>query len=347
VIPTLFPCYASADRAAAKTVAEFVERGADVRIFLEEGEMRPNESLAQKAREARMADLVVALFSRHSLPPRWPRAEWEDALVNEPAAEGARIAFARLDDCIPPRVLHPMFELGGLAVKGLRDLKRWVRNPAASPSRAVPADLEVLGIALADRPGFETVESAATAGEFAAVFHEDFDAVLRLDCGPRSLAAMAGDLAAQLGLRLEGELHDNLDRLREFCAARRFLVVLADAVVAPPELLFDGRCSTLVATEPAGQVMEPGSLAAVQDAFARRDASWTDLCALARRGRRLARDQGRLAECCELMQEWHAAAETLGDRAVMEESAREMIWILEGWGRTEEAARLDYRRAVE
>jgi hypothetical protein len=47
------------------------------------------------------------------------------------------------------------------------------------------------------------------------------------------------------------------------------------------------------------------------------------------------------------MQLWHAAAEVCGDRKVLDESAREMVWILEGWGREEEAASLDYRRIVE
>jgi hypothetical protein len=347
VTATLFLCYAAADRNAATRIAAFLERGADVRTFLEEGEIQPDQSLVAKAREARMADIVVVLFSRQSLPPRWPRAEWEEPLVKEPAAEGVRIAFARLDDCLPPRVLHPMFELGGLAVKGMRDLKRWVRNPAAVPSPNVPADLEVLGIALADRAGMETVESHAAAEDFVAAFGEDFDAVVRLHCEQRSLAALAGDLAQQLGLRLENDLPRNLERIHEFCATRRFLIVMENAAAPVPELVFGGRSSTLVSTEPVDFTPEPGTLPAVQEALARDDVDWSELCSLARQGRRLAAEQGRLAECCELMQLWHAAAEAIDDRAVLEESAREMVWILESWGRTEEAASLDYRRAVE
>jgi len=347
VIATVFPCYAPADRVAAEAIAAFLERGADVRVFLAEGEIAPQQTLADKAREARMAEIVLVLFSRDSLPPRWPRTEWEDALVNEPATEHVRIGFARLDDCSAPRVLRPAFDLAGLAVRGLRDLKRWVRDPEAPPSSAVPADLEVLGIALADRAGIETVDCSATAAGFIAAFRPDFDAVLRLDCGPRTLAALAGDLAEQLGLRLEGDLADNLHRLRGFCEPRRLLVVLADASEPHPELVFRGRCSTLISTAPDQRAVEPGTLAAVQGAFARQQASWTDRCALARQGRRLARDAGRMAEAYELMEAWHATAERLGDRAVLEESAREMVWILEGWGRTEEAASLDDRRAAD
>lgn len=347
LISTVFICYAEADRGTAAAVAAFLERGADVRVFVDEGALGPGQNLAAKAREARMADVALVLFSRASLPSRWPRAAWEAALVTEPASEGVRIGFARLDDCAPPAVLKPRFELAGLATKGMRNLKRWLRNASAGNAEVAAADcnadLEVLGIALADRPGTETIESAATACEFSRIFRQDFDAVLRLeDCGHRSLAALAGDLGAQLGLRLEGDLDNNLARLREFCAVRRLLVILEGA--APPPLLFGGRCSTLIATNasPAAKLDELGG---IQHAFASA-AAWIDVSALARQGRRVARAQGRLAECYELMEEWHAEAEECGDRAAIDESAREMIWILETWGRSELASRLAHQRAA-
>ena len=78
---TIFPCYAAADRALAERLAALLERGADVRVFLDEGQMAEGADLAEKARAGRMADIVLVLFSRSSLPSRWPRAQWEDALV--------------------------------------------------------------------------------------------------------------------------------------------------------------------------------------------------------------------------------------------------------------------------
>ena len=342
---TVFLCYAGPDRPAAAAIAAFLERGADVRVFLDEGMLGAEQDLAGKAREGRMADAVLVLFSRQSMPPRWPRAAWEEALVTEPAAEGVRMGFARLDDCVPPAVLRPRFELAGLATGGLRALKRWIRNPDV-PAETAPAgngaDLEVLGIALADRAGTETVARAETAREFARVFRADFDAVLTLeDCAERSLTALAGDLGAQLGLHLEGDLEANLGRLREFCGERRLLVVMEGGEVQP--LTFGGRCSTLIAAGP-GAPRSLDELARVQRQFASA-ADWPDVCAYARQARRLAREQGRLAECYEIMEEWHAEAEETGDRAVLDESAREMVWILENWGRTDLAARLEHRRA--
>jgi len=336
---TIFPCYAAADRAIVERLAALLERGADARVFLDEGQLAEGADLAEKAREARMADVVLVLFSRDSMPSRWPRAQWEDALVKEPAAEGVRIAFLKCDDCIPPRVLTPMFDAARL-----RDVKRWVRgtDPGEPPAAEFSADLEVLGIAIADRPGAETVASIALAREFARGFSGDFDAVLRLDCATGTLAGMAGDLAWQVGLHLEGELTSNLEHLRIFCAARRFLVVLEGA--GPAELIFGGRCSTLISTEPGGPSADTlRQLARAFDAVE----DWTDACRLARQARRVAHDQFRLAECCEIMTRWRAMAEEHDDRAVVDEASRELVWILDGWGRTEQARQLEQARAME
>jgi hypothetical protein len=322
----------------AQRITQFLQRGADVRVFFDEGEMRPGEDLAAKAREARMADAVLVLFSRESLPPRWPRASWEAPLVTEPAEDGVRIAFVRCDDCVPPRVLTPMFE-----ARKPREIKRWLRRAPethpAEPEFAV--DAEVLALDIADRAGVETVLSAELAAAFARAFAPDFDAVVRVWPAP-TLAAAAGDLAAQLGLRLEGELPDNLERLRAFCAKRRLLIVLEGE--ERPELIFEGRCSTLISIEPG--VWEPDELRNAQRVAFAPETAWTDLCGAARQVRRITQEQGRLAECCEIMEHWRSLAEARSDAAIQEEATREIVWILETWGRTIEAAKLDYSRAA-
>jgi hypothetical protein len=345
--PTVYLCYATADRETAGELADFLERGADVRVLRDEGQLQPGEDLAEKARQGRMADVVIVLFSRKSLPPRWPRAQWEDALVSEPAAEGIRFAFLKCDDCVPPKVLQNVFDR-----RQIRDLKRWVRGSSAkfeppAAARYPDADLEWLGVALADRAGVEYVDDTALAYEFVRAYRGDFDEIFVLECGARSLAALAGDLAAQAELRLEGQLEENLARLGEFFMRRRFLLILDDVEGEPPEeLCFGGRTSTLISSGrwPLG-LADP--LREAQAAVARMDGEWDDICRHARTGRRLMREQGRIAECHELMRHWQIAAEEFEDRAAFEESAREIVWILEGWGRTEEARHLDYRRASE
>lgn len=339
--PTLFLCFAPADRDLAERLAAFIERGATVRILIDQGAMLPGEDLAEKARQAQSCDMALVLFSRTSLPSRWPRAQWEEALVNEPGEEGLRIAFVKCDDCIPPRVLTPLFE-----ANALRAIKRWVRGHLPPPHSGAPRgpDLEVLGIAIADRPGTEQIADSAVAERFIQSYQHDFDAVLRLDCGERSLAALTGDLAAQLGLRLEGPAESNLAYLQDFCAGRRFLIVLKDPGM--PSIHFIGRTSTLLVsaavTEP-----EDESIRGIQHALRHPCGGWIEFSRLARLGFRLTRDAGRIAECYEILQLWREAAEVVGDHTVLDESARELVWILHSWDRTEEARDLDYRRACE
>jgi hypothetical protein len=352
---SLFPCYAAADREIATQIAEFLEAGAGVRVLLAEGEIRPDEDLVQKAREARMADIILVLFSRNSLPSPWPRYKWEAALQTEPLEENVRIGFLKCDDCSPPRVLAPQFEMAGLPASALRRLKRWVRaGTYTEPAIHYPdlaRQIEALGAAIADKPGHVTVDRAVLALEFARVFREDFDQVIRLECGGRSLAALAGDLAAQLDLRLEGDLDSNLARLHSFCEARRYLLWLEGASADEAGCLAPGwGSSTLISTEPRPEAPpDDESLRDIQHIFSHPGMvdDWAELCRLARQGLRLAGQQGRLAESFELLEKWHALAEARADRRILEESAREMVWILQGWDRLEEARRMEYRRATQ
>ena len=72
-----------------------------------------------------------------------------------------------------------------------------------------------------------------------------------------------------------------------------------------------------------------------------------ELCRLVRIGRRIARDQKRIAELYELLLEWHALADAREDRQILDESASERVRVLEGWGRFDEASRLEHRRVAE
>jgi hypothetical protein len=342
---TIFPCYAPADREVVREAADFLQKGADVRVFLEEGELREGDDLAQKAREGRTADVVLVFFSRRSLPPRWARAQWEDALLKEPAAEGVRIGFVRVDDCNSPKVLTPCFELSPRKRDGFRRMKRWIRGGPSTYAGLSP-ELEVLALAIADRPGLETVETAAAAAEFANACRDDFDATFRVHCPGRSVTALAGDLGWRLGLQLDGDLAANLDRLENFCMNRRFLIVLEGADDRAAEaLVFPGRCSTLIATEAGPPDSDP--LHDAQRAMSSGTLDWADMCRVARAGRQIATGRRRLAECYELMQQWRHIAEERGDRDVLNESAREMVWILESWGREDDALRLEHHRARE
>lgn len=356
VLTTVVPCHAAANHSMADRIASFLEAGGDARVFLAEGEIEPNEDLLAKAGEAQTADVILILFSHHCALAPGTRSQWERVLVEEPKAKDIRIGFVQCDDWTPPRTLLPRFDCRGPGTSGLRKLKRWVRGRAATwlPAECVgftgaPAELDDLGSAVADRPGVRSTGSAALAYAFVRAYAEDFDEVFRLECAGRSPAALAGDLGAQIGMRLESDLPGNLEKLREFCSARRFLVLLEDPEgVNAARFAFGGNCSTLIVAE-SGPMERPcaESLRAIQGEFAHPGGDWLELCRLARIGRRVARDQNRIAELYELLLEWHTLADARGDRRILDESASEMVWVLESWGRFAEASRLERRRVTE
>ena len=73
-----------------------------------------------------------------------------------------------------------------------------------------------------------------------------------LSCTEQTLASLAGDMASQLGMTLEGDLDANLHELGKFCAQRRLLIVLDNTPDEAERLVPGGRSSALLIKSGAG-----------------------------------------------------------------------------------------------
>jgi hypothetical protein len=265
----VFPCYSAPDRELAHQLAAFLERGAGVEVLLEEGEMPPGGDLIAKVEEGLAADVVLVLISDGSVPPRWVLERWRPVFWEQAAQAGTALATLLCRDAKFPDLLRRknFFDLRQNRLAGFRAIKRWLMSLSPMPQKAsfAPArqpsfkgrdtELETLCQLLADTPGMAVLEAAADAGktalalEFARRHGEDFDAVFWLTCGPRTAAALAGDLAAQLAVRLDRDLESNLNELRRLAARHRCLLILDDAVAETAALLAPrGRTSVLMTT---------------------------------------------------------------------------------------------------
>lgn len=282
-MPKVFPCFSTADRELVHELAAFLERGAGVEVLLEEGEMQPGEDLIAKVEQGLSADVVLVLLSPDAVPPRWILERWKSAFWEQAAEVGTAVATCLCRDSKFPDLLRRknFFDLRQNRLAGFRAIKRWLMGLSPLPRKApfVPArlpsltgrddTLETLCTLLADTPGMAVVEGAAGAGktalavEFAGRHQEEFDAVFWLTCGSRSAAALAGDLAAQLGVRLDRDLEFNLNELRRLCARYRCLLILDDAVTATAAVLAPrGRTSVLLTTR-AGDLAAALAAAAI------------------------------------------------------------------------------------
>jgi len=265
----VFPCYSTPDREIVHELAAFLERGAGVEVLLEEGEMPPGGDLIAKAEEGLSADVVLVLLSPEAVPPRWVLERWKSVFWEQAAEVGTALATLLCRDARFPDLLRRknFFDLRQNRLAAFRAIKRWLMSlsplpreasfvPARQPSfKGRDAELETLCALLADTPGMAVLEAAAGAGktalalEFARRHQEDFDAVFWLTGGSRTAAALAGDLAAQLGVRLDRDLESNLNELRRLAARHRCLLILDDAVAATAALLAPrGRTSVLMNT---------------------------------------------------------------------------------------------------
>lgn len=328
---TVFPCYAEADREYALETSNFLARNTDLRIFFEEGKLRADETLIEKAREGLIADVIVVTLSPDSVPLQWVRKQWEEAFVTGPLREGVRIGFLIRSECAFPKVLRQ-----DALFTDRRSLKRWIRT--GQRSHPTPGSLEALAIQLSDQPG---VAESNLANEFVQECSTDFDAVFWLRCGDRTLAQLAGDLGCQMGLPLEGEPCENAASIRRHCASQRWLIVLEEGCSENArQLVCNGLTSTLI-TDSRVRDYQPTGLPAVQQRFAASlKGDWSKTCSLARQIGALARQQNRFAEAFEVMEWLDTASQSRGDEPVRQEALREQIWILEQWNRLDDAARL-------
>jgi hypothetical protein len=455
---TVFPCYAMEDRQVARDLTEFLERGSGVQIFLKDGELGPGETLVSKAADGLQAFVILLILSPDSVPGPWILSQWEPVLIDEPKRAGVKTATVLVRSCEFPRRLRreSFFDLTQDRLGEFRKIKRWLLRlgqgrPAMEfePARQKPFDsqdveLENLRQALADQPGRFVLAGAgktAVAIEFARQSKRDFEGLVWLSCAGQTIAALAGEMASELGMTLDGDLETNLRELGRFCTERRLLVILDEPPEEAERLIPGERSSALlvrteietatedlasldvdqrkllaaayacgkvpfrlplvseiagVDVETAGRALDEivarglvtqldvRSLRYITKGSARDQAlaraharavcglfaswaveesqceaevpqlrraldwaisqpdgeAWALACDLAKRGVSLLKRKRRQAEAFEMLESVARAAEGREDRHTLEDCSREQVWILESWGRMDEAQRI-------
>ncbi len=310
---SVFPAHAPEDAPFAQQLTAFLEAGFDARLFTDDAVIRPGEDLISTAAMGLTADILVVLMSPASSPVRWPRERWEPVFFEQAPQSNTRIAVFLLEECLFPRLLSRKFKFLDATksrLKAMRLLKRWLWSIQLETSHVTlqSADLESVYQELADQPGTLTVPGE-TASRFVGEAAGEFEAVFWIPAHRRTLAQIAGELGAQMGMTLDGPLEENCPRIRAMLSTRRCLVVFDSPQVAVDSILAHGRTSYLFTTEPVRVEPLDHSLAAA---------------------RRLVADR-RYPEA------YDALLRLLDAGAEPEACARDLIWICEHWGRIEEA----------
>jgi hypothetical protein len=313
---SVFPVHAPSDAPFAQRLASFLEAGCDVTCFTSEAAIEPRRDLLTAAERGLSTDILILLLSGASTLRRWAREIWEPLLFAQAEESGTRVAVMLLDPCEFPQLLRrklKFFDATENPIQALRLLKRWLLGieHRTEPLTVFSADLEPLYAGLADRAG-QLTASADLAQRFAREASHDFAAVLQIPAHGRTLAQIAGELGAQLGMVLDGPLEENCRRIRELLSAKRCLVIF-DAPVEPLDALLPAqRSSILISTEPIRILTTPETL-------------------------KYARE---LATAKRFAEAWELLRHLFDIGADPESCARELVWICEHWEWYSDAAEL-------
>ena len=317
---TLFLAHAEADHDFARSLAHFLELGANVTCAPNESVVPAGQDLLTTAEFGLACDVLVLLLSPASWPARVPRERWEPILFAEAQQSGVELVTFLLAECPFPPLLRRknFFDATASRHTAMRLLKRWLwqreQGAAHSLNLTFSNDLEDLYSALADAAG--TLKTGGEeASRFAREAGQEFAAVLWIPCHRRTLAQIAGELGSQLGLTLEGPVEQNCRAIQDLLSTRRCLLILdSPATDHAAALIPRGRTSTLVTSEPVSIVETPESVAYARKLIGSK----------------------RYAEAYELLYRLLDADISPAD------CAHELSWICEQWNRVEESESLRF-----
>jgi len=244
----VFLCYAAADREIAAAIAGRLESAAEARVVPDEIGPGGGQHLAANWEAGLGCDAVVLLWSPEAAPSGGGRQVWGALLDHVTRNADPPVAHVLVRPCAyPPLLERKRFcRWASDPAAVLRSLQCWTigLHPSPAPPGAALAgvpwfagresELAALTAALGDHAATAIVTGAAGSGrttlahEFAHRAAPLFREVIWVACREQPPAAVAAELAAQLGVSPEGPLTEAWDRLRDHIGRHRVLVVLDD-----------------------------------------------------------------------------------------------------------------------
>jgi hypothetical protein len=265
----VFLSHSSKDKPFVRDLADALEAGGEIKVWLDEREIDYGENIVLKIAGGLDADFILLILSPDSVGSKWVTEEWTDAYWEQVESQHVKVAGVLHRDCRIPRLLRnkKYFDLRTNQPEGFRLIKTWLlgQHPRVPPVVHLPQrpplvigreqGIEELRHRLQERGSVAYVSGLAGRGkttlalEYAHRHQRDFEAVHWLPCQGRTLVQMAGELAWQLGLKLDGELDAIIRQLTGHCARKRCLLIL-DSVEndSPAKLMSAGRSSVLITT---------------------------------------------------------------------------------------------------
>jgi tetratricopeptide (TPR) repeat protein len=267
----VFLSHSSKDKPFARDLANALEAGGYITVWFDEHEINYGDNSVLKMEEGLDADAVLLILSPDSVESNWVKEEWTDAFWDQTNTARIKLAPVLHRDCRIPHFLRNKkpFDLRTNQTEGFRAIRTWLLGlrPAPPPVVHLPQrpplfigrepEIETFRTRLKDPGSIAFISAIAGSGkttlalEYAHRHQRDYESVHWLPCQKeRSLAQIAGELAWQLGLKLEGDLETIVRELNGHCARKRCLLVFDNVEDDTPASLLPGagRASVLLTT---------------------------------------------------------------------------------------------------
>ena len=269
IMVRVFLSHSSQDKPFVRMLADELETGGEIKVWLDEREIGYGENIVLKIEEGLDANVVLLILSPDSVDSKWVKEEWTAAYWEQVNSQHTRFAGLLYRDCQLPRFLanKNYFDLRTNQTEGFRKIKTWLlgQRPPVPPVVHLPQrsplfigrepEIDELRRRLKEPGSVAYVSGLAGRGkttlvlEYAHRYQRDFETVHWLPCQGRTLVQIAGELAWQLGLKLEGDLETIVHELNGYCASKRCLLIFDNVEDdTPARLMPAGRTSVLITT---------------------------------------------------------------------------------------------------
>jgi tetratricopeptide (TPR) repeat protein len=265
----VFLSHSSKDKPFVRELADALETGGDIKVWLDEREINYGDNAVLKMEEGLDADVVLLILSPDSVESKWVKEEWTDAFWDQTNSERIRLAPVLYRDCRIPHFLRNKkpFDLTTNQTEGFRQIRTWLLGLRSAPPPIIHLpqrpplfiergpELEDLRNRLREPGSVTYISGLAGRGKttlalmYAHRHQREYESVHWLPCQSRTLVQVAGELTWQLGLKLEGDLDTIVRELNGYCVRKRCLLVFDNVEDDAPARLFPGgRTSVLITT---------------------------------------------------------------------------------------------------
>ena len=133
---SVFLSHSSKDKPFVRDLADALEAGGELKVWLDEREIDYGANIVLKIAEGLDADVVLLILSPDSVDSNWVKEEWTDAYWEHVNSQTTKLAGVLYRDCTIPRMLRnkKYFDLRTNQPEGFRQIKTWLlglRPPVA------------------------------------------------------------------------------------------------------------------------------------------------------------------------------------------------------------------------